>query len=475
MIINKQTLPFDAPHASSSTPKQPSFWRRLLPESIRNLLTTILTAYLILGISGVIIAYGRGYRLNVKEKSVGTTGMLTTTSNPNGAFVIINGKKYGATSTNITLPPDWYDVRIEKEGYQPWGKKLRVQGEILARADPVLFPKNPSLTAISTEGVGNPVLSPDGTKLAFTVLPPPEATISGLPAGTKAGLYVIDLVDKPLGINRDARQIVSTLTLDTSRANISWSPDNVSLLIEVTNPTTGLPLTYLVDSNRLNQIVPPVQSKETLLATWKKEQATIDEEKLAPLAPEFISIATDSMHIMAFSPDELKILYEATASATLPIIITPRVIGTNPTPENRDLIKDHIYVYDLKEDRNYDLGDAKKYGIIAHQTYPSPTPTSKSKRPSTDLVLEAPPTPVNQSQGGWMPVQWLSTSNHLVVTAPGHIDIMEYDGGNRVTVYAGPFESGFVAPWTNGSKLVVMTNLNPSASVDPNLYAVNIR
>jgi len=72
-------------------------------------------------------------------------------------------------------------------------------------------------------------------------------------------------------------------------------------------------------------------------------------------------------------------------------------------------------------------------------------------------------------------IHWFPTNRHLVLTLPGKIDIMEYDRTNWVTVYAGPFVDGFIVPWPNGSRIIVMTNLNPGVSLLPNLYTVNLR
>ena len=127
------------------------------------------------------------------------------------------------------------------------------------------------------------------------------------------------------------------------------------------------------------------------------------------------------MNIISFSPDETKILYEASISGTIPQIIKPSLIGTNPTKEDRNLLPKHLYVYDIKEDKNYPIS------FIADTKTNQKIPRSLSEA---------------KSEVG----HWLPTSLHLVVATPKGIDIMEYDGGNRATVYAGPFLDGFVTP-----------------------------
>ena len=151
-------------------------------------------------------------------------------------------------------------------------------------------------------------------------------------------------------------------------------------------------------------------------------------------------MATSSARVIALSPDETKILYEATAAATIPQVIDPPLIGTNPTNENRTVIPGNVYVYDSKEDKNFLL--------LTKKEVPSGAPSF---------------------------IHWFPTSRHILLTLPGKIDVMEYDRTNWVTIYAGPFDKSFIAPWSNGSRIVILTNLNPGVSSLPNLYTVNLR
>lgn len=400
---------------------------------IRSIIITIFTVCIILIISGAVIAYGRGYRFDFGQKSIaiGSTGLISVTSSPTGAQIFIDGKNYGATNTNVTIKPGWYTVTIAKEGYQSWEKHIRIQGEVVARADATLFPKNPSLSAITTSGIISPVVSPDGSKIVYTIDTVNEST-NAAQLTNKNGTWVLELIDKPLGMNRDARQILKPEILNTKNATMTWSPDSKQILVDI--PTAkGNVASYLVDGDKLNDIPKPISDRQGTIDDWKVQERVKEKEKLSTLTPDFITVATSSMRIIAFSPDEQKILYEATASATIPIIIDPPLIGTNPTEDIRTIKPSIIYTYDIKEDRNYVIGDAKQ------------------------LTLQ------------WLP------SSHLLTISKDKIEIMDFDGTNRKTVYAGPFWDTFVAPWTNANRVVILTNLNPTASTLPNLYAINIQ
>jgi hypothetical protein len=119
------------------------------------------------------------------------------------------------------------------------------------------------------------------------------------------------------------------------------------------------------------------------------------------------------------------------------------LIGTNSTPEERDIKIGVIYVYDIKEDRNYKILDAM--------------PQTKSQ----DFI-------------NGFPLNWFTDSKHLLYVENQRIDIVDYDGQNRTTIYAGPFIDGYVFSWPDGSKILILTNLgNPAIS--PNLYTIGLK
>lgn len=383
--------------------------RRLMPIGI---------LLLILTISISIISYGRGWRVDLGKKSVKPTGLISATSEPSGAQVFIDGNLKTATNNAFNLDPGWYRVRIVKEGYLPWEKKLRVQAEVAVKTDALLFPTNPSLSPLTTSGVVAPTLSPDGTKVAYAAAPPGAAALV---------LWMLELSEGPLGRNRDPQQLSAADPILTAPdALLRWSPDSRELLL---TRGSSAHLYTLTAPKTFTDVTPTLK---ILLEEWQVEQRSKNQSKLAGFPPEFIATTSSSTSILSFSPDETKVLYEATAAARLPIIIKPPLIGSNPTPESRDIGPGKLYIYDSKEDKNF---------LIGEKAVPA----------------------------------WFPTSNHLIISQSNKIDIMEYDGANRVTVYAGPFADGFLAPWPGGSRLVIVTNLNPGASTLPNLYTVNLR
>jgi hypothetical protein len=408
--------------------------------NFRSFLITFVTVCTILLAAIAVIAYGRGYRLDFNKTSLKPTGLIAATSDPSGAQVYVDGVLKTATNNSFGIDPGFYTVDIKREGYIAWQKKIRVQGEVVSAATAFLFPSNPSLSPLTTLGIVNPALSPDGTRVAYFIPAPAD----------RAGLWSYELSEGPLGRNRDPIQIDQITTLDFKTTHITWSPDATELLVE--NAETS----RLYSLTKPNTFTDVSFTRSELLARWDAQKSDTEHQKLAAFPVPIINMATSSAKIISFSPDETKILYEATASATIPQVIKPALIGTNPTAEDRNIQTGKFYVYDSKEDKNYFLLDQKEL----------PTPTPAPRKVPT---LQTTPDSLN------LPIHWFPTSRHLLLTLKGKIDVMEFDRTNWITIYSGPFVDNFVAPWTNGSRIIILTNLNGDSTTLPNLYTVNLR
>jgi hypothetical protein len=413
---------------------------------------SIVTVCSIIAVAIAVIAYGRGYRLDLNKTSIKPTGLISASSDPTGAQIFVDGKLKTATNNSFGVDPGFYTIRISKEGYISWEKKIRVQGEVVSGASAFLFPANPSLSPLTTLGIAKPTLSADGTKVAYTI----PANHLDATSAKKSGLWYYELSEGPLGRNRDAIQLDQTAGFDFDTSSITWSPDATELLVE---NAAGSRLYIL---NKPNTYTDVTATRLQLLTDWNTARIDTEKQKLAAFNPAIVNIATTSAKIISFSPDETKILYEATASATIPQIIKPPLIGINSTTEDRNIKPGKFYVYDSKEDKNYFLLDQKEL--------PSPSPAPASTR--GESTRGGPKSVVSALD---IPIHWFPTSRHLLLTLQGKIDIMEYDRTNWITIYSGPFVNNFVAPWSNGSRIIILTNLNGDALSLPNLYTVNLR
>ena len=142
---------------------------------------------------GIFISYyARGYRLDFKTFRFQPNGILVIKSEPDGASVFINNDLRTATNATISLSPGTYDVDIKKDGFFPWHKRLVIEKEIVTQADVSLFRNVPSLSPVTFSGAQNPVVSTDGTRIAF------EVPYSKETATDKSGLWTIYTFNLPL-------------------------------------------------------------------------------------------------------------------------------------------------------------------------------------------------------------------------------------------------------------------------------------
>ncbi|OGH48239.1 MAG: hypothetical protein A3A51_04440 [Candidatus Levybacteria bacterium RIFCSPLOWO2_01_FULL_39_10] len=374
-----------------------------------------------------VILYGKGYRFGFQESGIELkgTGLLVAKSVPEGAQVFVDGKLKTATDTTINMPPGEYDLKIVKEGYFPWEKKVVIHAEIVTLVDALLIPIAPKLESITDLGAQNPTIDPTLTKIAFTVS-------SG--SAERNGIYVFDMgSNRILALQGSSTQIIDDSFDEFSKADISWSPDGKDIIATISG--TFSDTTYLLDTDRSNQ--PPNNVSDSLAEideSWQ-EIADARERSIRNSLPRKVrDLADGNFNILSISPNQEKILYTASRSATLPPAIEPKLIGVNSTAETRDIVEGEIYIYDVAEDRNYEM----------------------------------------EEENFEETVSWLNTSRHIMFVRDNALHFMDFDGLNDTVVYAGPFEHEFIFPWPDSTRIVILTNLGNTNTL-PNLYTIILR
>ncbi|MBL7159276.1 PEGA domain-containing protein [Candidatus Microgenomates bacterium] len=417
----------------------------------------IFVAIFIFSVTAAIVLFGRGFRVDLQQKELKTTGLLAATSNPKGASIFINNRLTSATNETINLDPGWYDVRIEKEGFIPWQKKIEIKKEIVAETNAHLFSQHPSLSPLTSTGAKSPSLSPDGLKLAYII--PYQPTINNQQLAIKYGVFILNLNNNPLSFSKKSTQIFSYQVTADEKASLVWSPDSTQVLF--VNDQAA----FLLDLDKKNESPQNlINNLPSLFSDWEIEHAELEEKNLLSLPEKLTEFLQESTKILSWSPDETKILYQATTSATLSQVIKPPLSAVNPTQETREIEPDKIYVYDRKEDRNYEIIKSSSFKELSSGQ--SQELSSKSEK----LELEELASEITRQSG----LHWLPTSRHLILPEDNSISIIEYDNTNKATVYASPFEENFVAPFPNGDRLIILTTLNPTSNPS-NLYSLSLK
>jgi hypothetical protein len=506
--------------------KKKKIFQRLIGR-VKNIFKAIFTtrlgyslfSLLIIVIGSIFaIRYARGSWRLTKEGMVANTGLLNVNSFPTGAQVFIDDRLVTATDDTIYIDPGEYQIKIVKEGYSVWQKKLLVQEELVTQTNATLFPTAPSLLPLTVTGISNLHPSPDGQKILFHFNQGGSATSNGF--------YLLELTSNFLSLQSGPRQISDDLPdLELDKAHIIWSPDSQEVMILVDEKFGGQEFLIPVDKkSTLSNQVDISYLRTNTLSTWEEEIYQKERLFLEKFPEEILQIATQSAKNVYISPDKKRLLYTVTANVTLTEELIPPLPAANNQTEDRDLKIGNIYVYDREEDKNFlvlneDIRPNFPLQNLSTETNEDPVENDSQiidqaindeqeeielnfldkQLLSDDLFnnqlrqLEASPeaflrlqadsvndketTAINfnnyYSGVSLNSLQWFPDSKHLLYVADGKIHIMEYDGHNNTVIYSGPFIDEFVYPWPDGSQIIIYTSFSPDSPF--NLYAINLK
>ncbi|PIR97382.1 MAG: hypothetical protein COT91_01825 [Candidatus Doudnabacteria bacterium CG10_big_fil_rev_8_21_14_0_10_41_10] len=108
-------------------------------------------------VAPTILFFALGYTFDFELKRFIPTGTLTVFSDPRGATLSINGDEHWKKTPlrKRYLKPGEYEIKIQKEGYTPWVKLVKIFPQIVTTVPGPgqkinLFFNNPTATLVST-------------------------------------------------------------------------------------------------------------------------------------------------------------------------------------------------------------------------------------------------------------------------------------------------------------------------------------
>ena len=376
----------------------------------------------------IISLIARGYRFSIKDGLIlNPTGMISATSRPKGASVYVNEKLVTATDDTINLSPGVYSLKINKDGFLPWQKTITIKPETVYQADIQLFSAVPDLKPLTLTGAINPSSNIENTKIVYAV--------ASASATKDNGLYLIESNGLPVSLIRGiSRQLLpNTATIDWSKYSFTFSPNSREIL------ATSLDgkINYLLNLDTFinpTKLTDKTNNLSTINQNWQIQTTTILAAKLDRIPKEIQPlVSTSSAKNIQFSSDENKILYLAQIDGDITKnIITPPPAQSTQN-QNRAIKKDNYYVYDLKDDTNFLIGNKNDF-----------------------------------SEPRWIP-----NSNNIVFVQGQNLNVIDYDGTNQQTLFSSNFDPNCVYPWVDGSKIVILTSTYPTAPA--NLYTISIK
>lgn len=394
----------------------------------RSLILIALVGFFIISFTYLISIFARGYRFSVKNGfTLNPTGIISTVSYPKGASVYINDKLVTATDDTFNLSPGVYNLKISKNGFNTWQKDITVKPETVYQADIQLFSSVPDLKPITLTGAINPSANIDNTKIVYAV--------ASASATKDNGLYIIESTGLPISfIRSDTRQLATdSATINWTEFNYTFSPNSRQILTN--NPKTKVNYLLSLDSPISSQKLTDVtKNLKEIYADWQTQTSLITKNKIDRLPKELQPlVSTASAQHIQYSSKEDKVLYLAQIDGDIKDnLITPPPAKSTQT-QNRQVKVGNYYVYDIKDDTNFLIGSQK------------------------DLFQ----------------LFWIPNTNNLIFVQNQDLKVVDYDGLNQQTILTSNFNPNCVYPWSDGSKVVILTNLSLSST--ENLYSLSIK
>ncbi|KKR56072.1 MAG: PEGA domain protein [Candidatus Curtissbacteria bacterium GW2011_GWB1_40_28] len=363
-------------------------------------LFSILIVVFVLTLAAVVIFWARGFKPNFKNGTIERTGLIVASSTPTGAQVYLDDRLTSATDTNIAfLEPKTYKVRIQKDGYTTWEKEIEVRADLATEIKALLFPLAPAIKPLTTTGAASPTLSPNGTKIIFGV------------SGERGGLYSLSMTERNLPFRQELRLLAKNQSaFDFSGSNFVWSPDSRQVVARFVSEEGQSSANLLVDTDKSEQELRDITASLTAtFQSWQEQISTLAQTQ-AMIAPDEVKSATAEAEP---NSSQLTVDGSQKKQSVNNEPITTNQLNYFPTglmfsPDEEKILyknKEGIYkVYDLKAKKEYTL-------------------------PDFDNLVN---------------LSWYPDSSHLVIAQKDLISIIEADGTNKMTVFSGKFENGFV-------------------------------
>jgi len=379
-------------------------------------------ALILFAVATAAIFWARGFKPNLQKGTISRTGLIVASSIPTGAQVYLNDRLTSATDTNIAfLDPGSYKVRIQKDGYTVWEKQIAIKADLATEIKALLFPTAPQISPLTTTGAAGPTLSPDNSKIVYGV------------TGIRGGAYLLPMDNRIFPFRQDARLLSkNTANFDFSLAKFTWDPDSKQVIATFQDANGQTTANLTLDSDKTDQSATDVTaSLNSLISTWKDTLLTRAQTQAVPF-PQSVKDATAAAAQPSPSPSP-----SSTTNYLSTINYFPTGLILSPD-EEKVLYKDKnskYKVYNLKLKKEFTLPDFADF--------------------------------IN--------ISWFPNSNHLVIAQKNLISVIEQEGSNKMGIYSGKFEDGFVFAHPSGNRIIILTALTQQEGTPPNLYGINLK
>jgi len=170
------------------------FWRRIVYMSF------ILAFFII---APLLLFYTAGYRINLKKMEVEKTGIMVLETDPEGAEIYIDNKKFEEyTPIQINnIFPNTYFIQLQKEGFHSWQKNLDIENNSTTFAKGIILFKK-SLPILKMSGdISDIYLLPQKDKIIYLQQTKGVKKIKLWDIKTESDLDIYQLVDEEVSFD----------------------------------------------------------------------------------------------------------------------------------------------------------------------------------------------------------------------------------------------------------------------------------
>ena len=211
----------------------------------RTLFIVFLGAFLVT--APLVVLYTAGYRYNFGTGRVVQTGVLSVSSIPKGAEILLDGTDEGVATPSLlkNVFPGDHELSAVKDGYSSWKKTLPVESKKTTFADDIVLFFNAPASIIRNTDLRAVSLNVQGTKAAYAATKGQwteiwidslsngsETLVSRLPVGTEATIRFDWLEDGSVLSTTASDRGTDTVTLvytDTGTAVASLPASDITL------------------------------------------------------------------------------------------------------------------------------------------------------------------------------------------------------------------------------------------------------
>ncbi|NTU69360.1 PEGA domain-containing protein [bacterium] len=387
---------------------------------------------IIVSISLSMVFVLKGYYFDFTSLSIKKGGSVFIKSIPRTAKIYVNGKlKRKKSPVNISLPTGTYDIKVEKDGFFPWQKSVRIDSGFVAWQNYVFLIRQDKQEKILAENINSFSISKNNDKVAYSDN-----------AGNVYSSKVNGDDKKTLYENKNTSAPISIL---------SWSEDSQAVLIQQKDLTEEKKH-YILKDKEIVELphIPGDVSKAEFKYNSNSSLVALSSNKIYSVQKD--NILTEDVNIADFSQTKSNILYTKNEANESNIIKSSFDFKDKNSIVKSDIKFSHVYAGEnnyisfIKDDSSLWIvkGDVQTK-VTDNADYAMWSPESKKllfvknseikvysdkeedpRKPKTELLTRL-STPIDE-------IKWFYDEGHIIYRVKNIITFVELDGSNATNL-----------------------------------------